>query len=224
MHHPSLETVIEILLSEQLRCEQEEELCLPILYQVARGKPVEQATLARSLQLTQHELEHQLSRLPDTEYDQHGKIVGWGVTQIPTRHRFQIDGKPLWTWCAFDTFLFAPYLQAEAQVQSTCPTSNQLVSFVISTDGEVAQLRPETAVISLILPTSRRDCTRDTFCEQSLFFSSEQAASPFLKGHLEAILLSVEEAAYVGKQVAQIRLQRTIDRASCAEGAANDAC
>ena len=59
--------------------------------------------------------------------------------------------------------------------------------------------------MSLILPAERSECVRETFCYQSLFFQSEQAASPFLSSHPEAVLLSVEEAALVGRWVAQFR-------------------
>jgi len=48
--------------------------------------------------------------------------------------------------------------------------------------------------MSLIVPAERGDCTRATFCQQSLFFQSEQAAATFLVGHPDALLLSVEEA------------------------------
>ncbi len=57
--------------------------------------------------------------------------------------------------------------------------------------------------MSLIVPTERGDCTRATFCQQSLLFQSEQVASTFLADHPEALILSVEEAAYVGRLVAQ---------------------
>jgi len=53
------------------------------------------------------------------------------------------------------------------------------------------------------VPAQRADCTRATFGQQSLFFQSEQAASTFLADHPEALLLSIEEAAYVGQLVAQ---------------------
>jgi len=58
-------------------------------------------------------------------------------------------------------------------------------------------------VMSLIVPAQRSDCTRATFCQQSLFFQSERATSTFLADHPDALVLSVEEAAYVGRLVAQ---------------------
>ena len=62
MHHSSLETIAERL-SEQLQCEQED-LCLPILQQVTRGKPIGKAALAVSLQVSQEEVEQRLLHLP----------------------------------------------------------------------------------------------------------------------------------------------------------------
>jgi alkylmercury lyase len=202
MQHPSLETIAERL-SEQLRGAQED-LCRPIVQQVTRGKPVTLATLQTSLQVSQNELEQRLAELPpDVEFDRAGNIVGLGVTLVPTSHRLQIGGKLLYTWCAFDTVLFPPSLHVEAHIQSTCPATGQPITFVATPEGTVQDLFPVGSVMSLIVPAERGDCTRATFCQQSLFFQSEQAASTFLVDHPDVLLLSVEEAAYVGRLVAQ---------------------
>ena len=203
MQHPPLETIVERL-SEQLRCEQEE-LCIQILHQVARGKPIEQVTLAASLHVSQGDLEQRLLHLPDTEFDRQGNVVGWGVTLVPTRHRFEMDGKPLYTWCAFDTLLFPPSLRAEARVQSTCPVTDHPITFVATPEGTIKNLAPASSVMSLIIPAERSECVRATFCERSLFFESEQVASTWFTTHPEAVLLSIEEAAVVGKRVAASR-------------------
>jgi alkylmercury lyase len=202
MHHLALETIAERL-SEQSRGAQED-LCRPIVQQIARGKPVTLATLQTSLQVSQNELEQRLAKLPpDVEFDQAGNIVGLGATLVPTSHRFQMGGKLLYTWCAFDTVLIPPSLHIEAQVQSTCPDTGQPITFVATPEGTVLDLLPTSSVMSLIMPAERGDCTRATFCQQSLFFQSEQAASAFLADHPEVLLLSVEDAAYVGRLVAQ---------------------
>jgi alkylmercury lyase len=198
--------VIAKHLSEQLHYEQEG-LCLPILRQITRGKPLALAALSATLQMSQDELKQRLLHLPDTEFDQSGDIVGWGVTLVPTHHRFQIRGTPLFTWCAFDTVLFPPSLQAEARVESTCPFTGHPITFVATPEGVIKDLTPAGSVMSLIVPAERHDCVRTIFCQQSLFFHSEQAASTFLATHPDALLLSVEEAAYVGRLVAQNRLR-----------------
>ena len=72
-------------------------------------------------------------------------------------------------------------------------------------EGVVRDLSPSDSVMSLIIPATHQDCVRATFCEQSLFFASKQAASRYLAAHPEAVLLSIEEAAAVGKRVAASR-------------------
>ncbi len=74
MQHPPLETIAKRL-SALLYCEQED-LCRPIIQQVARGKPVTKADLQVSLHLSPDELERRLEDLPDTEFDHSGNIVG----------------------------------------------------------------------------------------------------------------------------------------------------
>ena len=191
-------------LAEQLQCEQED-LCLPILHQVTRGKPIGKAALAASLQVSHEDVEQRLLHLPDTEFDQQGNILGWGVKLVPTRHRFQIHGQSLYTWCAFDTVLFPPSLGAEAQVHSTCPVTDHPITFVATPSGAIKDLTPASSVMSLIIPAERSECVRATFCEHSLFFESEQAAISWLTAHPEAVVLSIEEAAFVGRLVAQTR-------------------
>jgi len=153
--------------------------------------------------MSQENLAAHLASVPDTEFDTQGNIVGWGITLLPTQHRFLLKRHPLFTWCAFDTVLFPPLLQVEAQVQSVCEASGQPITFVATPEG-IADLLPATSVLSLILPAERYDCVRGTFCQQSLFFQSEEAASPWLALHPEAVLLSLEEAAIVGQTVARM--------------------
>jgi alkylmercury lyase len=203
MQHPSLDTIAAHFLERSARSQ--EDLSHTILEQVARGQPMEKTRLSAALHLSQEELEQRLAQFPDLEFDQQGNIVGWGVTLVPTRHRFQIHGQALFTWCAFDTVLYPPLLRAEAQVQSTCPVTGRPISFVATPDGSVKKLIQDACVLSLLISTRQQHRGRAGFCERSLFFWEEQAASSFLASHPEAILLSIEEAAYVGKLVAQNR-------------------
>ena len=203
MQHPPLETIAERL-SEQLQCEQED-LCIPILHQVTRGKPLKKTALATALHMSQGDLEERLLHLPDTEFDGQGNVLGWGITLVPTRHRFEMNGKSLYTWCAFDTLLFPPSLRAEAQIHSTCPVTGHSITFVATPSGTIKDLAPASSVMTLIIPAERSECVRATFCEQSLFFESEQSASTWLAARPEALVLSIEEAAFVGKLVAGTR-------------------
>jgi alkylmercury lyase len=213
MQHPPLETIVEPLL-EQSRCGQSNQaLCSQIVSQVTRGKPVTPAALGASLQIQQDELKQQLTQMPDVEYDQAGNVVGWGLTLAPTPHQVQIRGKPLFTWCAFDTVQFPPALQVHMQVQSTCPVTGEPIRFTVIPKGVIKDLTPAAAVMSLVVPEQggRSDgaSARTNFCEQSLFFQSEGAASDFLSTHPETVILSLEEAARLGWMTAEQRFTQT---------------
>lgn len=185
-------------LAAQLDCTQDV-ACRQIMQAIAEnGQPLAPASLAARLQMSQENLTTHLACVPDTEFDAQGNIVGWGITLLSTQHRFRLQGRQLFTWCAFDTVLFPPLLQIEAHVQSVCEASGQPITFVATPEG-IQKLLPATSVLSLILPTERCDCVRGTFCQQSLFFQSEEAASSWLVLHPEAVLLSVEEAAALGQ-------------------------
>ncbi len=168
---------------------------------VETGRPLAPVQLARSVHMSQESLAKHLTRLPDTEFDAQGNIVGWGMTLVPTRHQFLLAEHAMFTWCAFDTVLFPPLLQVAAHVQSVCATSGQPVTFV-STPERIGDLFPLTSVLSLILPDAHGVCVRSTFCEQSLFFQSKEAALPWMVQHPDAVLLSIEEAAALGRLTA----------------------
>jgi alkylmercury lyase len=188
-------------LAAHLDCTQDV-ACRQIMQAMAEmGQPLSPIHLARRLQMSQEKLAEHLARVPDIEFDEQGNIVGWGITLLPTQHQFVLSKRSLFTWCAFDTVLFPPLLQVEAHVQSICEASGQPITFVATSEG-IMDLLPATSVLSLILPDARCDCVRGTFCQQSLFFQSEEAATPWLASHPEAVLLSVEEAATVGQTTA----------------------
>jgi len=191
-------------LAAYLNCTQDV-ACQQILQGLAEtGQPLALMDVASRLQISQERLAAHLTHVPDTEFDHEGKIVGWGITLVPTPHQFWVEGRALFTWCAFDTVLFPPLLALEAQVQSACAASGQSIRFRVSPGG-IEELTPTTSVLSLLLPARRCDCVRGTFCQQSLFFENEQAASAFLSTHPGALILSIEEAAYVGRMVASRR-------------------
>ena len=41
-----------------------------------------------------------------------GRLLGSGLTHRPTRHRYMIDGRVLFTFCAADTLIVTPILGA----------------------------------------------------------------------------------------------------------------
>ena len=72
---------------------------------LARGAPVTTAELAAAAGVDPTDLTDAPAG-QDIEYDDEHRIVGWGLTLIPTPHAFMVDGHRLYTWCAADTLMF----------------------------------------------------------------------------------------------------------------------
>lgn len=124
---------------------------VPLLRLLASGDPVEVTTPAATAGRTVEQTRAQLAKLPDTEYDDEGRVVGQGLTLRPTPHRFALDGAELYTWCALDTLIFPHILDREAHVESVSPASGELVRLVAGPRG-VRDVEPATAVVSLVNP------------------------------------------------------------------------
>jgi alkylmercury lyase len=190
-------------LAAHLDCTQDV-VCQQIIQGLAEtGQSLAPLSLASRLQVSLESLATSLAHVPDTEFDNEGNIVGWGMTLVPTQHQFWVKGRSLFTWCAFDAVLFPSLLQTRAHVQSICQTTRQPITF-LATPEDIADLTPATSVLSLILPSARCACVRGTFCEQSHFFQTKEAASPWIALHPDAVLLSVERAAALGRLTARI--------------------
>ena len=80
-------------------------LWMPLLKLLALGDPVDVSDLAAATGRAGEEVRTALKAMGDTEYDGSGRIIGQGLTQRPTQHRFEVNGEQLYTWCALDLSL-----------------------------------------------------------------------------------------------------------------------
>ncbi|NHD15725.1 MULTISPECIES: organomercurial lyase MerB [Actinomycetes] len=183
----------------------------PLLRLLARGHPVTADELATATGHSTDEVRHALAALPDAEYDEHGRLVGYGLTQRATPHRFTVDGQQLYTWCALDTLLFPAVLDRPAEVESPCHTTTTPVRLTVEPD-KVVDVEPADAVVSIVTPGQ---CTsvRSDFCDQVHFFASPEAAQPWLAEHPGATVLPVAEAFTLGHQLAE--QHRSTDTPDC---------
>ena len=147
-----------------------------------------------------------LAGLADLEVDQGGNILGWGLTLIPTPHRFRMNGQTFYTWCALDAPTYPALLQVVASVESSCPVSGAPVTLSITPAG-VHGLTPPGSVVSLVIPEPGSSCNGDrgSFCTQSLFFRSRRDALLWQASSPSAWLLSVTDAYRVGHLLARYR-------------------
>lgn len=143
------------------------------------------------------------------EFDEEGRLVGNVLTLSPTPHRFAVNGRTLYAWCALDT-IFLPGLLAEtAAVESTCPVTGESIRLTITPDG-VTQYSPAGAVLSIAVPGVSCNWEEPAggadgparareSCQQMYFFSRRTAAEKWIEDYPGAVIFTVEEAWQLAK-------------------------
>jgi alkylmercury lyase len=185
---------------------------LPLMRLLESGDPVSREQLARVLQRPVDEVIEALHQFEDIAYDEESRIVGAGLSLLPTPYRFEVQGHVLFTWCALDTLIFPVWLGHSAQVSSSCPRTGTPIHLRVTPEG-FEQLVPPSGVLSLRIQDNFATCCniREAFCAYSQFFSSREAASPWLAQHPDAHLLSIEEAFTLGQKLARLTKQKFQD-------------
>src|SRR5438128_10190702 len=137
---------------------EEQRLGLEIYRQLAHGEPVLRSELAEALEAptdTVDELLEHPNLRSLTYTDKQGRIIGFGglaVREMP--HRFRVDGRTLYTWCAWDSLFVPGILGLEAEVESSAPGSAARVRLRVAPD-EVKHVEPRSAVMSFLLPSAQ---------------------------------------------------------------------
>ena len=189
-------------------CGSHEALRVALLHLLAEGRPVSPVVLADRLGWPAEHVASIVQGCSDTELDQFGQIVGWGLSLLPTSHQFRLGERTLFTWCALDTLMYPAILGLAADVSSRCPVTGTMVRLVVKPDG-IADLQPAGAVVSIALPDEPScACTRDTFCAHSSYFASQEVAQRWQAARPTAFLLPVADAAPLAREIAAERVRR----------------
>jgi len=170
---------------------------------IAGGEPVSVERLAVKLGLDDDSVRSLLGRLPPStfQYDEPGRIIGFGgLSQSPTRHRFMVGGRGLYTWCAFDGLFLPELLDSPGRIVTACPVTRVDIRLTVTPDG-VEKTDPDGVVMSFVMPETAgyRADLRGTFCRYVNFFASDQAAAAWLTGNAGAAILSLAEAYALGR-------------------------
>jgi alkylmercury lyase len=185
----------------------------PLLGLLAQGNPVSAEELSAATGRSVTGVQQGLTAMPDTEYAADGRVLGHGLTLVPTAHRFEVAGRPLYTWCALDTLIFPTILGLPARVQSPCHTTGELVRLSVDESG-VTGLDPQSAVVSLVDPEDLTS-VRSAFCNQVHFFASSEAAQPWLDQHPGAAVVPVADAYELAKPLARSLLVVNAPKRCC---------
>ncbi|MCZ6446375.1 MAG: organomercurial lyase MerB [Planctomycetota bacterium] len=189
-------------------------VCVELYQQLAGGDPVSLENLASAFSLSATEVKEVLgtSTLAAVEYDERGRVVGFGgLTLNPTPYRFELGGQRLYTWCALDTLFIPRILKKRARVLATCPVSGRRIRLTVAPD-RVEECKPHDAFVSLVMPEASqlKGQLRSSFCCHVHFFASEEAADNWLSQNQGAFILPVKEAFEVAQSMTDQRFKDTL--------------
>lgn len=172
----------------------------PLLKLLAHGGPVRIDDLVAATGRSLAEVRGVLGTLADLETDDQGRIVGYGLTCVPTVHRFEVNGRLLYTWCALDTLALPSVLGEAARVESSCHATGAAVRVSVDPKEGVTNVEPATAVVSVV-DRCATSSVRASFCNHVHFFASEEAARPWLAEHPGAQIVPVGDAVELSRSL-----------------------
>ncbi len=167
---------------------------------LAEGEPVSPDRLAQHLDPSKSVVREVLNSWPAVYFNDEKNVVGfWGLALQEMPHRFKVNGRQLYTWCAWDSLFIPELLGKTAEVESTCPISGEIITLTVS-PTRVENFSPEGAVVSFLSPTTSFDMNIiASFCHYVLFFSSEESGKQWIADHEGTFLLTLEQAHEIGR-------------------------
>jgi alkylmercury lyase len=188
---------------------EEQRLGVEIYRQLAEGRPVVASRLAEALRVTPGDVAELLNRQnlkPLTYADEQGQIIGFGGLAVQKMaHRFIVDGRTLYTWCAWDSLFIPGILGRKADVESPSPESGARIRLTVA-PNEVQHVEPQSAVMSFLLPsaeTFQADALKAmaSFCHFIFFFPDSQSAAAWTASHPDTSVISLSEAFELGRRM-----------------------
>ncbi len=124
-----------------------------------------------------------------------GEVVGsGGLSVIPDRHEIELDGRRLWTWCAYDILGIFGALGAGGRALSPSPPHEKTIVL------HFAQGRPEQSEAVLFRPDedliSSCENVYEQWCPNSNLFASRELAEQWVdQQSLRGRVLDLDEAS-----------------------------
>lgn len=178
------------------------------LYQeLAKGEPVAPEGLGRALGVPAEAAQQILDGPPIQSFvypDSEGRVIGFGGLAVaPTEHRFEVDGRALWTWCAWDSLFIPRILGKTARVKTKDPQTGEPIRLVVTPEG-VDSVEPDSAVVSFLVADSSQFNSSAanvmaTFCHLVFFFASPDSGALWTAEHDGTFLYSMDDAFELGR-------------------------
>jgi hypothetical protein len=112
--------------------------------------------------------------------DDQGRVRGFGgLAATAMHHRFEVDGRALSTWCAWDSLFIPEILGRPARASSIDPESGEIIRLVITSE-RIESVEPIGTLMSFIRPDAHVFGTSAAnviakFCHFIFFFASRSS-------------------------------------------------
>ncbi|MER9876400.1 organomercurial lyase [Mesorhizobium sp. M0195] len=187
---------------------EEQHAAVALYRELAKGRAVDTAQLGRALGISTAEAYALLQRdsiKPFAYFDDRGRVLGFGgLATAPMHHSFEVDGRTLSTWCAWDSLFIPEILGRPARVMSPDPESGEVVRLVVTPD-RIESVEPYKAVVSFVLPdadvfgTSAANVMAK-FCHFIFFFASRSSGERWVASRPGTFLYSLDDAFALAKR------------------------
>ncbi|MGH9508386.1 MAG: organomercurial lyase [Terriglobales bacterium] len=184
-----------------------------LMRMLAEGQPVSPQVAATRLRIGSEDAAYLFRKFQSmgmAELTRAGDLAGMVLSLNPTRHKFRLNGRTLYAWCAIDTLFLAPILQREAEVESTCPVTGAAIRLLV-TPTEVQKLDPADVFLSLVAPGVTAGIVAEcgpglsgpegAFCTDVHFLASRDAAQQWSARRSGSLVLPVDEAFDVAYEI-----------------------
>ena len=188
---------------------EEQRAAVALYRELAKGRAVDTDQLGRALGISSLESRALLQRNAINRFvfpDDQGRVLGFGgLATAPMHHRFEVAGRNLWTWCAWDSLFIPEILGRSARVTSPDPENREVVRLVVTPDG-IESVVPAEAVVSFIQPEAKVFDTSAAnvmvkFCHFVFFFASRSSGERWIAKRPDTFLYSLDEAFALAKRL-----------------------
>lgn len=188
---------------------EDQRVAVALYRELAKGKAVDADQLGRALERSPGEIRALLERDAIKAFlhpDSQGRVLGFGgLAAAPMHHRFEVDGRTLWTWCAWDSLFIPEILGRLVRVTSSDPETRESVRLVV-TPERIESVVPAEAIVSFIELESEvfRSTAQNvmaSFCHFVFFFASRSSGERWTAKHPGTFLYTLDDAFALAKRL-----------------------
>jgi alkylmercury lyase len=187
---------------------EEQRVAVAVYNELAKGTSVSAEQLAGA-QGVAAERARELLQRPSIQVmafrDEQGRVLGFGgLATAPMHHTFVVNGRTLWTWCAWDSLFIPEIIGQTARVESRDPETGEIVRLTVTPEG-VESPDPEIVVSFLLPDASAFDRSAAnvmaTFCHFVFFFASRESGERWTAKHPGTFFYSLGQAIELARRL-----------------------